>query len=88
MIRQIFCIYDSKAEAYLRPFFTETKGLAVRSFEDILKDDKHPFAQHPADYTLFHLGSFDDANASFDLFDTAISIGKALEFVAMNENKK
>lgn len=53
-------VFDSKVGAYSPPFFVKTKGEAIRSFTDACRDDKVPFAKHPADYRLFFLGEFDD----------------------------
>jgi len=78
---EIFTVYDSKAEAYSRPMFFESKGVAIRSFMDTLKNQEHPFAQHPEDFTLFHIGSWEDHNAQFIQNKTPISAGVALEFM-------
>jgi len=57
-----FTIRDSAAEAFMRPFFAQSSGAAIRSFSDMVNsDDKdHPVGQHPEDYTLFSIGSFDE----------------------------
>lgn len=54
---QIFTVHDSKAEAYMNPFTMENKQLAIRGFQDAVNADT-PFAKHPEDYCLFHVGSF------------------------------
>lgn len=84
MLLKSFTVYDAKAEAYMQPFFTSTIGLAVRIFTEALNDPNHQFNKYKADYTLFSLGSFDDAKG---LFDTAapISIGNGLEFCKTEE---
>ncbi len=80
MITQVFTIYDSKAECYMPPFFTQTKGSAIRLFSDTCNDREHQFYIHSEDFTLFQLGSYDDQIASFDLYETPSPIGKAIEF--------
>jgi len=85
MIHQIFTVYDSKAEAYLAPFFSNAKGAALRSFVDTVLDKSHPFNKHPEDYTLFYLGEFDDLKANFDLQAAPISLGCAIEFMNSEE---
>lgn len=32
----------------------------IRSLGIVLQDPKHQFTQSPADYTLFHIGEYDD----------------------------
>jgi hypothetical protein len=78
---QIFAVYDSKAEAYLSPFFMQSKGQAIRAFGNSASDASTDLGRHPEDFTLFHLGEYDDQNASFSLVSSPISIGLALELV-------
>ena len=63
----IFMIYDSKAEAYLQPFFSQSQGTALRSFIDLANDPQHEFCKHAEDYTLFFCGTFDPLTGHFDL---------------------
>lgn len=74
-----FAVFDQKAEAFLRPFFAETKGLAIRSFRDAVNDPAHEMCRHAADYTLFHIGSFNQANGEFEV-QRPVSLGNALTF--------
>ena len=52
MIHKIFSVYDSKVEAYLQPFFMQTRGAAVRAITELVADPKHQFGKYPMDYTL------------------------------------
>lgn len=81
MIVKIFSVYDSKVEAYIQPFFMQSRGQAIRSFGDIAGDKTTNIGKHPADFTLFELGEFDDSNASFSMHNTPISIGVAIELL-------
>lgn len=81
MIHQIFTIFDSKTEAYLPPMYFQTKGAAVRAMEDTLEDPNHQFCKHPGDFTLFHIGEFDDTTCTIDTFNTPKSVGVAQEFI-------
>lgn len=80
MITQAFAVYDSKGEFYSSPQFRTNKGVAIRDFIDGLKKDS-PVSQHPEDYTLFHIGEYDDQTGKFTPLDTPISLGVAVEFV-------
>lgn len=80
MIHQVFTVYDSKAEAYLQPFFSVSKGAAIRSFSDAINDSQSTIGKHPEDYILFALGSFDDLNCVFEC-GSPVSIGVGSEFV-------
>ena len=61
MVHRIFCIFDEKAKAYLPPFILPEVGMALRTFGDCVNSDDHQFGRHPSDYTMFTLGSYDDA---------------------------
>lgn len=54
-------VYDMKTEAYLRPFFAMTTGEAIRTFTDSIADPQSMFNRHPADFTLFKIGVYDDS---------------------------
>lgn len=62
----VFTVYDSAVGAHLQPFFSRSMGEAIRSFQDACNDPKTQFNSHAMDYTLFLLGSFDDAGGVFD----------------------
>lgn len=81
MQSQMFTVWDCKTEAFMQPFFMQARGAALRSFADTCNDKDHAFNKHPADYTLFHLGSFDDGTGKLVLYDTPISLGVAQEFI-------
>lgn len=77
----IFSVYDSKAEAFIQPFFSQTIGTALRDFGRAANDAQHQFHQHAGDYTLFHLGSFDPNKADFTLLKAHANLGTALTFI-------
>ncbi len=86
MINKMFSVYDAKAEAYLSPFFMTHEGQAIRTFTDCLQSKEHMFSRHPADYTLFDLGGFDDSNAQFTPKITPKSLGNGVEFLIHPES--
>lgn len=57
----IFAVYDTKAKTYLPPFFSLNEATAVRAFAQVVNDPSLDFYRSPEDYTLFHIGRFDDA---------------------------
>lgn len=69
MINQVYVVRDSKAGAFLRPFFTPTEGLALRAISDALDDSSSDFFRHAQDYDLYRLGSYDDACGKFSLLN-------------------
>lgn len=76
----MYTVHDQKGETFMPPFFVPSKGLAIRAFEDCVNSNDHHFGKHPADYTLFFLGSFDTDLGEFDLISKQ-SVGNGVEFV-------
>lgn len=64
-ILKCYAVWDSKAVAFSHPCFFATDGLASRGFVGAVAQEGHPFALHPADYSLVELGSFDDGTGQF-----------------------
>lgn len=63
MIQKMFAIRDSKAQAFLQPFFSSANGSALRALGDAVADGKSPLALHPEDYMLYEVATFDDSTA-------------------------
>lgn len=61
----VFTVLDSAVGAHLQPFFSRSKGEAIRSFTDACNDEKSQFNKHLADFTLVFLGEFDDVSGTF-----------------------
>lgn len=58
----IFAVFDSAVGAFHQPFFSPTKGAAVRAISDAMESKESQFAKHAEDYTLFILGHYDDGD--------------------------
>lgn len=86
MIHKMFTIFDSKAEAFLPPFFLPTKAMAVRVFTDCVNDEEHNWGKHPEDYTLFQLGNWNDSSAVIEMDEPKIAVGNGMEFRIENIN--
>lgn len=68
-MKQFICsVYDAKLQAYARPMFVPSKGVAIRSFQDEVQreDRENIMYQHPEDFSLHFLGTFDDSNGVFE----------------------
>lgn len=76
-----FSVHDSKVEAFITPFFDLTKGSAIRSFSDACNQEDNMFRKHAEDYTLFHVGRFDQELGVFEVFAAPVSLGNALTFL-------
>lgn len=78
---KVFAVFDSKVLAFTTPFFQRTSGEATRAFADAVNKEGSNFKSHAEDYTLFELGSWDDATAVFDMLETPHSLGLAVSYL-------
>ncbi len=77
---QIFTIRDSKAEAYLQPFYAMNVGLAVRMITESAQDQGTMLYKYPSDFELFSIGSFDE-HTGIITGSPHVSIGKIVDFL-------
>lgn len=61
-----YTIYDVASGVYMRPFFSQADGQAIRGFNDIALDMNHEVGKHPEDYTLYRVGSFNDTTGKLE----------------------
>lgn len=54
-----YSIYDKKAFSFATPFFAVNDEVAMRSFEDLVRDRRSLVSQHPEDFALYIVGRFD-----------------------------
>lgn len=79
---KIFTVYDSKAEAFLQPFFLPAAGAAIRACENALKQSDHPFSLSPGDYTLFEIGSWDATDGVYIPHDAHVNLGNLISLMS------
>lgn len=65
MILGTYSILDQKAGIFSPPFFTVHEALAIRMVQNVVSDLSTSIGQHPADFALFSLGTFDDQTGQF-----------------------
>lgn len=82
MIQKMYGVRDAKAQAFLQPFFSIQNGSAIRAFSDACNDGKSSFAQHPEDYILYELGSFDDNSGEIMPISPIKLLGIGTDFVS------
>ncbi|AXH75840.1 MAG: nonstructural protein [Microviridae sp.] len=84
MLSKLFGIYDSKVGAWLQPFYSQSVGSAERAIERLVADPEHNFCQYASDFTLFELGSFDDATGLHSMLSTPHSLGLFVNYKRRN----
>lgn len=81
MIINCYAVYDSKACAFLAPFFAAANGLAIRMFSDAANDPSTTLHKHPSDFNLYQIGTFDDSKGILKSEVPAIDLGRASSYL-------
>lgn len=76
----IYAVYDVKAEAFLRPFFEQADGLAIRAFQQAANDPEHAFCQYAEDFQLFRIGTWNEHDGTIDTLKSHEPLGLALTY--------
>lgn len=84
MILHIVVMRDIVANVFAQPAFTPNLGGAIRAFGDQCRDKsaQNLVGQHPADFELYELGTYDDTNASFKLHEAPKQIAVGANYAA------
>lgn len=75
-----FSVHDSKAEAFIQPFFLPNVPMALRIFEGACNDPQSNFKKYPGDFTLFEIGIFDCDKGTLIPHENAVNHGLAISF--------
>jgi hypothetical protein len=83
-MKLIICtVKDRAADAYGRPMFVPSAGVAIRSFSDEINRNnaENQLYNHPDDFDLYELGEFDDNTGLFSLHEQPklLSLGKQVK---------
>ncbi len=62
MQQHIYSIYDTKLQAYFAPFTSQNDEVAKRNFRDLANDETSRINQHPGDYQLINVGTWNDSS--------------------------
>lgn len=59
-LKQTYAIYDAVADIYTLPLMLNNDNEAKRVFNDACLNDDLPMGAHKADYSIWHIGEYDD----------------------------
>lgn len=76
----LYSIYDEKIKSYMKPFLVEKNGHAVRGFQSMVNDPSTNLNKYPEDFTLFHIGYFDEETGKIDGLKDYVNLGNAASF--------
>ena len=57
---KIYAVRDQKLEAFNRPFFLQSDGVAIRAFQDEVNSHESELHKHAEDYDLYTIGMYDE----------------------------
>lgn len=80
---RMFALYDDAVKSYLRPFWSDHKANAQRSFRQLVNQTDNRdnmVANHPDQFTLFELGEFDEQSGVFSSHAIPLTLGNGLEY--------
>lgn len=78
MILQVVACYDKKARAFTKPFYVGHTDLAIRAFGGAANTPGEQVSDHPEDFSLHHLGQFNDETGLFDLKQLPYHLAEAI----------
>ena len=86
-MKLVLCsVKDRAADAYGRPMFVPSIGVAIRSFSDEINrpDVDNQLHNHPDDFDLYEFGEFDDNTGLFTLYEQPklLSLGKQVKITS------
>lgn len=83
----VVAIFDNKTGSYQAPFFVRGLGQAERYIQTQIMDPNTDFAKFPGDYSLMHLGYWDDETGGMEPFTTGPELIKPLNILAAQLTK-
>lgn len=60
-----FAVLDIATEHFNTPFFAKTRREGMRIFDTVARDTSSKLNQHPHDFRLYEIGTYDDQTAAF-----------------------
>lgn len=80
----VCAVKDRAVDAYNRPLYVPTVGVAIRSFNDECNKKDSELYNHPEDYDLYELGQWDDQTAIYVALEQPRVIARAQD-IAIKE---
>lgn len=77
---KMYTVHDSKAGAYLQPFYARQNGEAIRSFAEACNQKDHNFYKFASDFTLFEIGEFDEQTGVITPMLVPLTLGNGVDY--------
>lgn len=82
---KLYAVYDAAAQAFMSPFTMRSHGEAMRSFSHACEDEKSAFYRSLVDYSLWHIGEYNEQTAAIEPVTPPVCIVKAEAFSRRND---
>lgn len=82
----VFALYDEKAKSYQNVNIQNSIGVAVRGLTVACQNPESFLAKFPADYSLYHIGNFDERTGRVHSFNEPRLIVRCSELVPSTPN--
>ncbi len=83
----VYSVFDSKVGAFLLPFFSRNRAVALRSFTTAVQDGSSDFHRYAGDYTLFEIGEWEPEKGVYTPLEAKLNLGLASQFLALVETE-
>lgn len=75
---ELLSIFDTQAKAFNHPFAVPTLAIGERAFRIQVNREGTDFNLSPADYSLWHVGSFSDATGQLEVKESPVLVVQAV----------
>ena len=87
MKKNLYAVIDTASGVYDGPIPGQSDGQMMRSFSDMAVNAEHPIGQHPEDYSLIKVGTWNDGTGEVEDVQN-ITMITGLEAVANSRQVK
>lgn len=81
MKQKVYSIFDEKAQAYMRPFYFNHHGEALRAFQSSCSEKDGNLSKFPGDFKIYCLGEFEPISGKFTSYKEPIFLANATDYV-------
>lgn len=82
---KMYSVYDKTASYYNPPFFARNDEEAKRTLEAVVNDNKTTLGQHPMDFHLSLVGTFDDNTGLIKTEPTPVPVIDCIKLKAVQQ---
>ena len=80
MLMNVYSIYDSKGEYWIPIWIARSHADAIRDFTRSVSSPGTPIGDHPADFQLVCVGTWDDDSGTLIPHEVKQTLGSGIEF--------